>query len=32
LQDFAQIGAVLAVLPCQVLDRFKGCLPEAARL
>ena len=30
LQDFAQGGAVLAVLPKQALDRFKGCLPEAA--
>jgi L,D-peptidoglycan transpeptidase YkuD (ErfK/YbiS/YcfS/YnhG family) len=28
LQDFAQSGAVLAVLPRQALDRFKGCLPE----
>ena len=27
-QDFAQSGAVLAVLPRQALDRFKGCLPE----
>lgn len=27
LQDFAQSGAVLAVLPRQALDRFKGCLP-----
>jgi L,D-peptidoglycan transpeptidase YkuD (ErfK/YbiS/YcfS/YnhG family) len=27
LQDFAQGGAVLAVLPRQALDRFKGCLP-----
>ncbi len=27
LQDFAQAGAVLAVLPKQALDRFKGCLP-----
>jgi L,D-peptidoglycan transpeptidase YkuD (ErfK/YbiS/YcfS/YnhG family) len=30
LQDFAQGGAALAVLPKQALDRFKGCLPEAA--
>jgi len=30
LQDFAQGGAVLAVLPKQALDRFKGCLPPAA--
>ena len=30
LQDFAQNGAVLAVLPRQALDRFKGCLPEFA--
>lgn len=28
LQDFAQGGAVLAVLPKQALDRFKGCLPD----
>ena len=28
LQDFAQGGAVLAVLPKQALDRFKGCLPN----
>jgi L,D-peptidoglycan transpeptidase YkuD (ErfK/YbiS/YcfS/YnhG family) len=27
LQDFAEAGAVLAVLPRQALDRFKGCLP-----
>ncbi len=27
LQDFADGGAVLAVLPRQALDRFKGCLP-----
>ena len=27
LQDFAESGAVLAVLPRQALDRFKGCLP-----
>jgi L,D-peptidoglycan transpeptidase YkuD (ErfK/YbiS/YcfS/YnhG family) len=27
LQDFAQSGAVLAVLPRQALERFKGCLP-----
>jgi L,D-peptidoglycan transpeptidase YkuD (ErfK/YbiS/YcfS/YnhG family) len=27
LQEFAQGGAVLAVLPKQALDRFKGCLP-----
>jgi L,D-peptidoglycan transpeptidase YkuD (ErfK/YbiS/YcfS/YnhG family) len=27
LQDFAQGGAVLAVLPRQALDRFEGCLP-----
>jgi L,D-peptidoglycan transpeptidase YkuD (ErfK/YbiS/YcfS/YnhG family) len=31
LQDYVQAGAVLAVLPRQALDRFKGCLPEAAR-
>jgi L,D-peptidoglycan transpeptidase YkuD (ErfK/YbiS/YcfS/YnhG family) len=28
LQDFADSGAVLAVLPRQALDRFKGCLPN----
>ena len=28
LQEFTQGGAVLAVLPKQALDRFKGCLPE----
>jgi L,D-peptidoglycan transpeptidase YkuD (ErfK/YbiS/YcfS/YnhG family) len=27
VQDFAQDGAVLAVLPRQALARFKGCLP-----
>ncbi len=27
LQDFAQGGAVLAILPQQALARFKGCLP-----
>ena len=27
LQDFAQSGAVLAVLPRQAFGRFKGCLP-----
>jgi len=27
LQDFAQGGAVLAVLPRPALDRFRGCLP-----
>lgn len=30
LQDFAQEGAVLAVLSRQVRDRFAGCLPPAA--
>jgi L,D-peptidoglycan transpeptidase YkuD (ErfK/YbiS/YcfS/YnhG family) len=30
LQDHAQAGAVLAILPRQALDRFKGCLPEPA--
>jgi L,D-peptidoglycan transpeptidase YkuD (ErfK/YbiS/YcfS/YnhG family) len=30
LQDFAEPGAVLAILPRQALDRFKGCLPESA--
>ena len=30
LQNFAESGAVLAVLPRQALDRFKGCLPEGA--
>jgi L,D-peptidoglycan transpeptidase YkuD (ErfK/YbiS/YcfS/YnhG family) len=28
LQDFAQSGAVLAILPRQAFERFKGCLPE----
>ena len=28
LQEFTQGGAVVAVLPKQALDRFKGCLPE----
>ena len=28
LQDFAQGGAVLVVLPRQALDRFKSCLPN----
>jgi L,D-peptidoglycan transpeptidase YkuD (ErfK/YbiS/YcfS/YnhG family) len=28
LQDFAESGAVLAVLPRQALARFKGCLPN----
>lgn len=27
LQDHIQSGAVLAILPRQALDRFKGCLP-----
>lgn len=27
LQDFAQGGAVLAILPRPALERFKGCLP-----
>jgi L,D-peptidoglycan transpeptidase YkuD (ErfK/YbiS/YcfS/YnhG family) len=27
VQDFAQPGAVLAILPRPTLDRFKGCLP-----
>lgn len=31
VQDFAQGGAVLAILPRQALERFKGCLPEVAR-
>lgn len=29
MQDFAQGGAVLAVLPKRALARFKGCLPAA---
>jgi len=29
VQDFSQDGAVLAVLPRQALDRFKGCLPPS---
>ena len=28
VQDFAEGGAVLAVVPRQALDRFKGCLPD----
>ncbi len=28
LQDFAQPGAVLAILPRQAFGRFKGCLPN----
>ncbi|MFZ0846941.1 MAG: hypothetical protein WAM62_14225 [Pseudolabrys sp.] len=28
LQDFAQPGAVLSILPRQALGRFKGCLPN----
>ncbi len=28
VQDFSADGAVLAVLPRQALDRFKGCLPN----
>ncbi len=28
VQDHVQSGAVLAVLPRQALDRFKGCLPQ----
>jgi L,D-peptidoglycan transpeptidase YkuD (ErfK/YbiS/YcfS/YnhG family) len=28
LQDFAENGAVLAVVPRPALDRFKGCLPD----
>lgn len=27
LQDFVQGGAVLAILPRQAIERFKGCLP-----
>lgn len=27
LQNFAESGAVLAILPRQAVDRFKGCLP-----
>jgi hypothetical protein len=30
VQDHVQSGGVLAILPRQALDRFKGCLPEAA--
>src|SRR5471030_1094115 len=29
VQDFVQDGAVLAILPRQALDRFKGCLPAS---
>jgi L,D-peptidoglycan transpeptidase YkuD (ErfK/YbiS/YcfS/YnhG family) len=31
LQDHVQSGTVLAVLPRQAFDRFKGCLPEPAK-
>jgi D-alanyl-D-alanine dipeptidase len=31
LQDFAQDGAVIAILPARMLDRFAGCLPQAPR-
>jgi len=31
LQDHVQTGAVLAILPRNALDRFKGCLPEPAK-
>jgi L,D-peptidoglycan transpeptidase YkuD (ErfK/YbiS/YcfS/YnhG family) len=31
LQDHVQAGAVLAILPRQALDRFKGCLPEPTK-
>jgi D-alanyl-D-alanine dipeptidase len=31
LQDFTASGAVLAILPRQAFDRFKGCLPEEVR-
>lgn len=30
VQDHVQDGAVLAILPRQALERFKGCLPEPA--
>jgi D-alanyl-D-alanine dipeptidase len=30
VQDFAENGAVLAILPAAALDRFRGCLPDAA--
>jgi L,D-peptidoglycan transpeptidase YkuD (ErfK/YbiS/YcfS/YnhG family) len=30
LQDFAQGGAVIAILPHGTLDRFAGCLPAAS--
>jgi L,D-peptidoglycan transpeptidase YkuD (ErfK/YbiS/YcfS/YnhG family) len=29
LQDFAEAGAVLAILPESARSRFRGCLPEA---
>ncbi len=29
LQDFAEGGAVLAILPRGALDRLKGCLPQS---
>jgi L,D-peptidoglycan transpeptidase YkuD (ErfK/YbiS/YcfS/YnhG family) len=31
VQDHVQAGAVLAILPRQALDRFKGCLPDVAK-
>jgi len=31
LQDFAQSGAVLAILPTSALDRLPGCLPKFSR-
>jgi L,D-peptidoglycan transpeptidase YkuD (ErfK/YbiS/YcfS/YnhG family) len=31
LQDFAQSGAVLAILPTAALDRLPGCLPKFSR-
>jgi hypothetical protein len=29
LQDFAEAGAVLAILPESARSRFRGCVPEA---
>ncbi len=31
VQDHVQAGAVLAILPRQALDRFKGCLPDVVK-
>jgi hypothetical protein len=31
VQDFSREGAVLAILPRQAIERFKGCLPDAGQ-